>query len=137
MSYRCNPIEDTQVVPLPRAGPRAAHARQARSPNSALLIDATMKHPMPPLALPKTRVHGERQGAVGEARPAGAAGRRAPWHGYSLGDWTEEWDRNAMKAARGEWMERDEILSPAAPARASRRIRRRAPSKAAMTRPNS
>jgi 4-hydroxy-3-polyprenylbenzoate decarboxylase len=25
-----------------------------------------------------------------------------------MGDWTEEWDRNAMQAARGEWAARDE-----------------------------
>ena len=30
-----------------------------------------------------------------------------PWYGYSLGDWTEEWDRNAVQATRGEWMQRD------------------------------
>ena len=31
-----------------------------------------------------------------------------PWYGYSLGDWTEEWDRNALQATRGEWMQRSE-----------------------------
>jgi hypothetical protein len=32
----------------------------------------------------------------------------APWHGYSLGDWDDEWDKNALEAAAGEWMNRDE-----------------------------
>jgi 4-hydroxy-3-polyprenylbenzoate decarboxylase len=30
----------------------------------------------------------------------------SPWYGYSLGEWTEEWDERAMQAVRGEWMER-------------------------------
>ena len=58
--------------PIASMGHGAAHERDLGAPNSALLIDATMKHPMPPLALPKTRIHGERQGAVGTPRPAGA-----------------------------------------------------------------
>jgi 4-hydroxy-3-polyprenylbenzoate decarboxylase len=26
-----------------------------------------------------------------------------PWHGYSLGDWSEAWDRFACNAVSGEW----------------------------------
>jgi hypothetical protein len=29
----------------------------------------------------------------------------SPWHGYSLGDWTEEWDRLAERAAEGDYLE--------------------------------
>ena len=29
----------------------------------------------------------------------------SPWHGYSLGDWTEEWDEMAKRAADGRYME--------------------------------
>lgn len=25
-----------------------------------------------------------------------------PWFGYSLGDWSDEWDANAMQATRGD-----------------------------------
>ena len=52
MAYRCNPIEDTHVVPYREMGhaPRMAEALEIES---ALLIDATLKHAMPPLALPK------------------------------------------------------------------------------------
>ena len=31
-----------------------------------------------------------------------------PWYGYSLGDWTDEWDSNAKQAVEGEWMNRSE-----------------------------
>ncbi len=52
MAYRCNPIRDTHVVPYrePGHGPRTSDKPE---PDSAMLIDATMKEPMPPLALPK------------------------------------------------------------------------------------
>jgi 4-hydroxy-3-polyprenylbenzoate decarboxylase len=28
----------------------------------------------------------------------------SPWHGYSLGDWNDEWDQAAARAAAGDWM---------------------------------
>jgi 4-hydroxy-3-polyprenylbenzoate decarboxylase len=28
---------------------------------------------------------------------------RAPWHGYSLGDWDAAWESFAERAAAGEW----------------------------------
>jgi UbiD family decarboxylase len=106
MSYRCNPIEDTKVVPYREAG-HAPRREEIPKPESALLIDATLKHDMPPLALPKkefmenAKALWERLG-LPELRP------EMPWYGYSLGDWTEEWDRNAMQATEGKWMERSE-----------------------------
>ena len=30
---------------------------------------------------------------------------KAPWHGYSLGDWIDRWDVWADRAARGQWEE--------------------------------
>ncbi|MGH6915272.1 MAG: UbiD family decarboxylase, partial [Geminicoccales bacterium] len=32
----------------------------------------------------------------------------SPWHGYSLGDWTEEWDLAAERAAQGEYLRNGE-----------------------------
>jgi 4-hydroxy-3-polyprenylbenzoate decarboxylase len=26
-----------------------------------------------------------------------------PWHGYSLGDWSEAWERFARRAVNGQW----------------------------------
>ncbi len=31
-----------------------------------------------------------------------------PWHGYSLGDWTEDWDEAAHRAAEGKYFENGE-----------------------------
>jgi len=27
----------------------------------------------------------------------------APWHGYTLGDWSERWDVFAKRAVTGDW----------------------------------
>src|SRR5690242_20018231 len=105
MSYRCNPIEDTQAVPYrePGHGPRGA----PDATDSALLIDATMKQPMPPLALP-TREYMERAQALWERLGLPALTPQTPWFGYSLGDWDEAWDQNAREATDGAWTNRSE-----------------------------
>jgi hypothetical protein len=33
---------------------------------------------------------------------------KAPWHGYSLGRWTQDWELFAARAARGEWEQNGE-----------------------------
>jgi 4-hydroxy-3-polyprenylbenzoate decarboxylase len=106
MAYRCNPIRDTHVVPCrePGHGPRTGDNPE---PDSAMLIDATMKEPMPPLALPK-RPYMENARALWERLGLPTLEPEMPWFGYSLGDWTEEWDNNAADATRGEWMNRSE-----------------------------
>ena len=106
MSYRCNPIEDTKVIPyrIRGHGPRQ---EINPGPDSAMLIDATMKGPMPPLALPK-REFMERAKVLWERLGLPALRPEAPWFGYDMGDWSEAWDANAMQATRGEWMERSE-----------------------------
>jgi 4-hydroxy-3-polyprenylbenzoate decarboxylase len=106
MSYRCNPAEDTHVVPYrePGHGPRTTGNP---APDSAMLIDATMKMPMPPLALPK-REYMENAKVLWEKLGLPPLKPEMPWFGYSLGDWSEEWDKNALQAARGEWMDRSE-----------------------------
>jgi 4-hydroxy-3-polyprenylbenzoate decarboxylase len=75
--------------------------------DSTLLVDATMKHPMPPLALPKKEFM-ENAKALWERLGLPELHPEMPWYGYSLGDWTDEWDENAMAATRGEWPRRDE-----------------------------
>jgi 3-polyprenyl-4-hydroxybenzoate decarboxylase len=105
MSYRCNPGEDTHVVPFRDAG-HAPRSDEAPSLQSALLIDATLKHDMPPLALPK-RAFMEQAKLLWERLGLPALKPEAPWHGYDMGDWTEEWDRRARDAVAGNWQEHD------------------------------
>ena len=105
MSYRCDPANDIQIIRYRDMGhgPRSEYTPEI---DSAMLIDATMKYPMPPLALPKkeymenAKVLWEKLG-LPELRP------ESPWYGYDLGDWSEEWDFNASQATKGLWMERD------------------------------
>jgi 4-hydroxy-3-polyprenylbenzoate decarboxylase len=106
MAYRCVPGRDTHVVPFrdPGHGPRTSGEP---APDAAMLIDATMKEPMPPLALPK-RPYMENAKALWERLGLPALKPEMPWFGYTLGDWTEDWDDNAAAAARGDWMHRSE-----------------------------
>ena len=51
MSYRCSPAEDMHILQH-RARGHVPRLEADPSLDSALLVDATMKQPMPPLALP-------------------------------------------------------------------------------------
>src|SRR5207253_1107879 len=50
LAYRCNPVEDVHIMPYRSAGhgPKSG----AHNEESTILIDATLKHVAPPLALP-------------------------------------------------------------------------------------
>ena len=99
-AYRANPIEDVHIEPyrsighMPKSGPRGL--------DSTMLVDATLKHPMPPLALP-AREFMERAQAKWAALGLPAFTARPPWYGTSLGDWSAAWDRFAQNAVAGDW----------------------------------
>ena len=100
---RMNPVADVQTL---------EHRGQGHGPkretdgeeDPTMLMDATMKGDMPPLALP-TREYMERAKAIWEelGRPGCARNRR--WFGYSLGDWLPQWDAAARRAATGHYLE--------------------------------
>ncbi len=81
--YRSNPIEDVPVEPYRSMGhaPKSGLAGM----DSALLIDATLRYPMAPLALPG-RAFMERGQALWKDLGLPKLTVRSPWHGYSLGD---------------------------------------------------
>jgi 4-hydroxy-3-polyprenylbenzoate decarboxylase len=122
IAYRCNPIEDVHIPPF-HGGVQGAQYG-TRGLGSKLLIDATLKGPMPPLALPK-REFMERAQELWRKLELPPIALKAPWHGYPLGDWIERWDLWAARAVRGEWEEtgRDTLarqrggLEPETPAR--------------------
>ena len=103
LAYRHSPAEDVVILPHRGMGhgPKREHGKEE---DSTLLIDATMKSEMPPLALPgmeymeNAKVLWERLG-LPELRP------ESPWHGYSLGDWTNAWTEAATRAAKGDYLE--------------------------------
>ena len=101
LAYRSNPIEDVHLVPY-RGGVQGAQYGPKQS-EFGLLIDATLKHAMPPLALPTRALHGACARALGGARTCRRSTCRRPWHGYTLGDWTDAWETFAQRAAAGDW----------------------------------
>jgi 4-hydroxy-3-polyprenylbenzoate decarboxylase len=102
IAYRCNPIDDVQIAPYHGGDQGSQYSSRGRA--SKLLIDATVKGPMPPLALPKQEFM-ERAQALWAKLNLPPIALKAPWHGYPLGDWIERWDTYAERAVRGAWEE--------------------------------
>ena len=87
-------------IARPATGRNPARARE----ESTLLIDATLKHTAPPLALP-AREYMEQARAIWQDLQLPALTPQPPWHGYSLGDWSDRWDVYAARAVAGQWEE--------------------------------
>jgi UbiD family decarboxylase len=102
IAYRCNPIDDVQIAPYHGGDQGSQYSSSGRA--SKLLIDATIKGPMPPLALPKKEFM-ERAQALWAKLDLPPITLKAPWHGYPLGDWIERWDTYAERAVSGAWEE--------------------------------
>jgi 4-hydroxy-3-polyprenylbenzoate decarboxylase len=107
IAYRANPVEDVRTLPHRGQGhgPKREHDQEE---DSTLLIDATMKGDMPPLALPK-REYMERAKAIWARLGLPKLRPQAPWYGYSLGDWLPQWDEAARRAAQGNYLENGRI----------------------------
>ena len=100
IAYRSNPKEDTLVLPYRGGGQGAQYGD--RKTDSALLIDATRKKLMPPLALPKKEFMEDALKLWGElGLPAVKV--PSPWHGYELGNWGDDWTEFARNAVEGNW----------------------------------
>jgi UbiD family decarboxylase len=100
LAYRSNPIEDVHISPY-RGGVQGAQYGP-RSADSTMLIDATRKRPMPPLALP-ARTFMEHAREIWEELGLPQLTVQSPWHGYTLGDWTDTWETFARRATTGDW----------------------------------
>jgi len=113
LAYRANPVEDVHIA-LYRSAGHGPKSASLASPaggggrdggiDSTMLIDATQKEPGPPISLPK-REFMERARAIWEELKLPPITPRAPWHGYSLGDWDAVWDTYAERAIAGRWEE--------------------------------
>jgi 4-hydroxy-3-polyprenylbenzoate decarboxylase len=100
LAYRANPIDDVHILPYRSAGhgPKSG----AHHEESTMLIDATLKHTAPPLALP-AREFMERARGIWQELGLPAITPQPPWHGYSLGDWADDWEAYARRAVKGDW----------------------------------
>jgi 4-hydroxy-3-polyprenylbenzoate decarboxylase len=107
LAYRMTPHEDIQILGHRGQGhgPKREHGGDE---DSTLLIDATMKGDLPPLALPK-REYMERARAIWDELGLPPLRPQPPWFGYSLGDWLPEWDEAARRAATGRYLENGRI----------------------------
>jgi UbiD family decarboxylase len=100
LAYRSNFMEDVLMMPYRSSGHGPKSGRGATE--GTLLIDATLKHDMPPLALP-TEEFMLRAKKIWEELDLPHITPQSPWHGYQLGDWTEEWTEFANVAVAGNW----------------------------------
>jgi 4-hydroxy-3-polyprenylbenzoate decarboxylase len=100
VAYRANLSEDLQLEPYRTVG-HGAKSR-AQTGDSTMLIDATLKQPMSPLALP-AREFMEKARDIWKELGLPPLTMRVPWHGYSLGDWNDAWDAFARNAVSGDW----------------------------------
>ena len=105
LAYRANPAEDVVILRNRDGGhgPKGG----ARSIEGTMLVDATLKHPSAPLALPK-KTYMEHARTMWENLQLPPLNPETPWYGYSLGDWTEEWDTLAVRATEGGYFENGE-----------------------------
>ena len=67
-------------------------------------MDATRKGPTPPLALP-TRPYMEQALALWDKLGLPTLKPQTPWHGYSMGLWSDAWEEAAQRAIHGTWQE--------------------------------
>ena len=117
ISYRAMPHKDVQILTGRERGhgppfgrdDRPVETRQADE--SALLINAILREPFPPVSLPK-RDYMEKAREIWEELGLPRLSPKPPWYGYSLGDWDTELEEEAKLAVKGESLRNGEKLKP-------------------------
>jgi 4-hydroxy-3-polyprenylbenzoate decarboxylase len=115
IAFRMNPVSDLQVLDYrsPGHGPEREH--ESEREDATLLMDATMKEELPPLALPKQE-YMERARKVWEELGLPKLRPQSPWFSAAAGDWLPHWEEAAKRAAAGRYLENG---------RASEKLRRK------------
>jgi 4-hydroxy-3-polyprenylbenzoate decarboxylase len=109
IAFRMDPSRDLQVLNYrsPGHGPEREH--EAEREDATMLMDATMKEDLPPLALPKQE-YMERARKVWQELKLPKLRPQSPWFGSAeAGDWTQYWDDAAKRAAQGRYLENGKI----------------------------
>jgi 4-hydroxy-3-polyprenylbenzoate decarboxylase len=112
MSYRMRPHQDMRVLDHKDMGhgPRAgAEDNHYEANDSAMLINAMLKRPYPPISLPAKEFM-EKAKAIWEELNLPALKPEMPWYGYSLGQWPEEFQIEADRAVKSEYWTTGEII---------------------------
>lgn len=115
ITFRSAPHNDVQIIkgrerwhsPPFRREDRPAETREAE--DSAMLINAILRQPFPPVSLPKKEFM-ENARRIWEELGLPALTPKQPWFGYSLGDWDAELEEEAQLALRGEYRRNGEKL---------------------------
>ncbi|MBI3091532.1 MAG: UbiD family decarboxylase [Candidatus Tectomicrobia bacterium] len=98
----------------PSAAPSGTETEDRRFPKpvgtSAMLIDATRKHAYPTVSLP-AKEYMDHAKEIWEELGLPPLKTRYPYHGYALGYWPEEWDKEAQMAVQGLYLETGEKLA--------------------------
>jgi UbiD family decarboxylase len=108
MSYRANPALDLQILHHRDQG-HGPRSKRNDGEDASVLIDATMKEDFPPISLPK-REYMEGARAIWEELGLPKLKPEAPWFGYSLGEWSDELERAAELAVKGDYFKTGELL---------------------------
>ena len=103
MSYRANPDLDVQILRHKDQG-HGPRSKRNGGQDAAVLIDATLKEKFPPVSLPK-REFMERAKVIWEELGLPKLKPESPWFGYSLGEWSEEFEQAAELAVKSEYFE--------------------------------
>ena len=109
LAFRMNPAHDLQVLPHRSQGHGPEREHEQDEEDATLLLDATMKEDLPPLALPK-REYMECAKRVWEELGLPKLRPQSPWFGSTLGgDWLPQWDEAAQRAVEGRYLENGRI----------------------------
>ncbi len=108
MSYRANNSLDMHVLPHRDQGHGPRSLRNGGE-DASVLIDATLKEDFPPISLPK-REYMERAKVIWEELGLPKLKPETPWFGYSLGEWSQEFDAMAARATAGDYFDNAESL---------------------------
>ncbi len=100
IAYRSNISSDVHITPYRSGGHGPKSGRSGT--DATLMIDATLKANMPPLALPREEFMVRAKG-IWEELQLPRLTPQSPWHGYELGDWSEQWTDYANRAVAGDW----------------------------------
>src|SRR5215203_2869644 len=103
MSYRANASLDIHIMPHRDQGHGPRSLRNGGQ-DASVLIDATLKEDFPPISLPK-REYMERAKIIWEELGLPKLKPESPWFGYSLGEWSPEFDAAAKRATRGDYLD--------------------------------
>ncbi|MCI3952021.1 MAG: ubiD 2 [Burkholderiales bacterium] len=108
LAFRMDPASDLQVLPHRSGGHGPEREHESDQEDATLLMDATMKEELPPLALPKQE-YMERARKVWEELGLPKLRPQSPWCSAPMGDWLPHWDEAAKRAAQGRYLENGEI----------------------------